>query len=89
MSVEDQERYNFEIVQAIFNGESVRYQCRPCFVCKESAEVIMKRDDYEFWQGPEKPHVQIAFPHMSAGERELLISGTHPECWEELYEGDD
>jgi hypothetical protein len=28
---------------------------------------------------------QNAFPHMSDGEREMLITGTHPECWEKLF----
>jgi hypothetical protein len=31
-------------------------------------------------------YVQDAFPYLSAPEREQLISGTHPKCWDEMFE---
>ena len=31
--------------------------------------------------------VQELFPQMSASEREVLISGTHGECWEAMFGG--
>jgi hypothetical protein len=35
---------------------------------------------------------QVAFPNMPADQREMLISGTHPVCWDmmmaELQEED-
>jgi hypothetical protein len=33
--------------------------------------------------------IQQAWPEADAGTRELLISGTHPACWEELWKDDD
>lgn len=30
-------------------------------------------------------HVQEAFPDMNIGLREQIISGTHPECWDEMF----
>lgn len=37
-------------------------------------------------------HAQVAFPYMSPGDREFLISGCSPEGWDELmkiiHEGD-
>lgn len=29
--------------------------------------------------------VQDAFPDLTAPEREQIVSGTHPECWEEMF----
>jgi len=33
----------------------------------------------------EGENIQHAFPDMSAGDREVLISGTHPACWDKLF----
>lgn len=35
--------------------------------------------------GYQRVNVQQALPHWSAEARELLVSGTHPECWEQLF----
>ena len=29
--------------------------------------------------------VQDAFPNLNIDEREQIISGTHPQCWDELF----
>lgn len=55
----------------------------PCVVCNKSSEVELDREQYEQWQSG--MHVQAAFPEMSAEDREILISGTHPECWDILW----
>ena len=33
--------------------------------------------------------VQLAFPAMSADQREMLISGTHPACWTAMFAEDE
>ncbi|MFD1736091.1 hypothetical protein ACFSCX_05885 [Bacillus salitolerans] len=30
-------------------------------------------------------HVQVAFPHVKASVREVLISGTCEDCWNKLF----
>jgi hypothetical protein len=32
--------------------------------------------------------IQRAFPNMTADQREMLITGTHPECWETMFADD-
>lgn len=32
---------------------------------------------------------QEAFPHLSADEREFIISGIHPDEWNELFGNED
>jgi len=54
-----------------------------CMVCGEHAEVTVYEDDYVEWA--EGKHAQAAFPYLEASEREKVISGTHPECWDDLF----
>lgn len=36
-----------------------------------------------------KKNVQDAFPEMEPDKRELLISGICPECWKQMWGGED
>jgi hypothetical protein len=65
--------------------QMVTVVCRPCAVCGKQAEVSMTADQFGRWLAGE--HVQNVLPSMPAPERELLISGTHPACWNKLYKG--
>ena len=58
----------------------------PCVLCKKGGEVTMPRAAYfRFTQGA---MVQDAWPQGSDDEREQLINGTHPECFDILF-GDE
>jgi hypothetical protein len=58
----------------------------PCINCEKHSEVTV---DFEAWaKWSAGALIQDAFPHFSPEERELLKSGTHPECWDALF-GDD
>lgn len=54
-----------------------------CMHCHKDGLVTMPLDAYEKWQGGE--YIQRAWPEGSAGEREQLINGTHPECFEAMF----
>jgi len=66
-------------------ADTVKMRTPPCIVCKESTVVVLDKDKFDLWQSGVL--VQNAFPHMTPSERELLITGTHPECWEKMFEG--
>lgn len=34
-------------------------------------------------------HVQHAFPELNADEREMVLTGTHTKCWDEMMMDDD
>lgn len=57
-----------------------------CPFCGCINEVAVNEDDYWDWQ--DGALVQDAFPYLSADEREMLISGICPDCWERTF-GDD
>lgn len=59
-----------------------------CNMCQQPATVEnVSVDALQRWRAGE--HIQNAFPDMSAGDREILISGTHDECWNKLFPPDD
>jgi hypothetical protein len=51
-----------------------------CIWCSETAIVKVPHSAYLKWLDGES--AQYAFKDMSADDRELLISGTHPKCWD-------
>ena len=58
-----------------------------CPFCGRANEVEVNEDDYFDWD--DGKHAQDAFPYLSANEREMLISGICPTCWERTFGGDD
>lgn len=66
--------------------EIVVIKCPKCPVCGLSGMVIAPLSAWnEYANGM---HVQNAFPMLNADQREMIVSGTHSKCWDELW-GDD
>ena len=71
-------------------SDTIVVKTKPCCVCDQYEVWSLDRQAVESWQSGE--YIQKAFPNMSAEDREILISGTHPACWNKLFpeeEGDD
>jgi len=63
----------------------VRLELSPqCFQCGRKFEFNVNADDYWRWGNGEL--IQSAMPYLSESERELLISKTCGECFDELCE---
>lgn len=59
-----------------------------CPYCQTATLVFVNEADYLRWCDGEL--AQNAFPYLSADEREQLISGICPSCWDDMfYVGDD
>lgn len=54
-----------------------------CPFCGHVNSIFVNENDYFDWQDGEL--VQNAFPYLSADEREMLISGICPDCWEKMF----
>jgi hypothetical protein len=65
------------------------YTCQPCMVCKQRSVLELDQDLIDKLKDPNRPTIQSIVPDMDADQRELLISGTHPECWDKMFEGMD
>ena len=55
----------------------------PCPRCGERGEVPCEfPQQYYYWL--DGMFVQDAFPNMTIDQREQLISGYHPDCWNQM-----
>lgn len=59
-----------------------------CPVCGISTVMLVDEIAYERWQSREIL-IQQAFPDMTLGERELMKTGFHPQCWDSLFTEED
>ena len=58
-----------------------------CPFCGKESYVTVFADDFEAWQAGGL--VQDCFPYLSADEREILVSGICPTCWEQMFGAED
>ena len=54
-----------------------------CPFCGRGNEVEVNEIDYLDWSDGEL--AQVAFPYLNANEREMLISGICPTCWDKMF----
>lgn len=55
-----------------------------CRVCKMQKELKVSKKAYEDWKNGQL--IQIAFPDLSADDRELLMSGICGKCFDKMFE---
>jgi hypothetical protein len=55
----------------------------PCVECKQIHKLTVKEQDYREWE--KGKHAQDAFPYLSAGDREMLLSQVCPTCFDEMF----
>lgn len=56
-----------------------------CPFCGKAQFIAVNEADYWDWQDGEL--AQNAFPYLSADQREAIISGICPDCWESMFGG--
>ena len=64
-------------------NDMIRYLCPKCVECGKQATLMISKAQLVKWL--EGDYIQVAMPQLSADDRELIISGTHPKCFEELF----
>lgn len=71
----------------IKDGASWRFRAT-CPLCGKPAEVRgIRKSAYDWWR--RGAFVQVAFPDLTAGEREILVSGTHGGCFDAAFPEED
>lgn len=58
-----------------------------CPICGKESYVYVSAKDFEAWQTGGL--AQDCFPYLSTDERESLISGICPTCWEQMFAAED
>ena len=56
---------------------------RVCPHCHKLQTIEVQVSQYNRWMAGE--NIQIAFPDLTADQREILISGICPECWDKIF----
>lgn len=66
----------------------VSVETKPCMHCGLSSKVEMTaQQHYRYYE--QREFVQNVFPDWTPDQRELLISGTHPACWDAMFPEED
>ena len=58
---------------------------RTCPKCRKDSVLEVSAKAYLAWQ--RGTLIQRAFPDMAPEQREILITGLHPACWKEIFQG--
>ena len=64
---------------------------KECIHCGQTGTLMVDEEKYrEFKQTPKhlRRLIQDIFPEHSKEEREQLMTGVHPECFEEMFRGE-
>jgi hypothetical protein len=71
------------VINAVPRTGTVRVRTPACPLCHKVTELELNEDAVHRYLEGEM--AQRAFPSMTADERELIISGTHSKCWDEIF----
>lgn len=58
-----------------------------CPICHCDTYLTVDAEEYARWQAGEL--IQVAMPGLDADEREMLISGICPICWDDMFSEED
>lgn len=66
----------------------INIQCR---MCTRQWEVPITEEQYQEWKTNRRnsPLIQDHFPDLNANQRELILSNTCPDCWDDLWKEED
>jgi len=66
---------------------SVIFTTPSCIVCAQTSVITLEKKELE--RILEGEHIQNVLSHRTADERELIITGTHSECWDSFMSNED
>jgi len=58
-----------------------------CVFCGKEHITHLDKVKLQRWRAGER--IQLVFPEMSSDDREILISGTCPQCWSDHLEAEE
>lgn len=61
----------------------IEISTKSCMMCNKKGTVNVDVEGYELYSSGVM--VQDAFPELSDDVREMIITGTHPECWDAMF----
>lgn len=70
-------------IHKVFDNGVTRIKTPNCMRCGQPSLMDVKTTSLKKWQ--QGMFIQDAFPELSAPERENILTGTHPGCWDEMF----
>lgn len=67
--------------------DEVEFITFPCIRCGKREVLHVSQSGWKKWK--EGAFIQDAFPDLPVDEREQMMTGTHPECWKEMFPDDE
>ena len=58
-----------------------------CLHCNQENLIVLDFESLESWNAGD--FIQQAFSYLNVDQRELIQTGTHPECWNDMFESND
>jgi len=56
-----------------------------CVVCEKPKQLTITTEQLRELTRPDRRNIQFVLPDLSRAQRELLITGTCGDCWNELF----
>jgi hypothetical protein len=63
------------------------YRTPQCVICSKASTLHLEEKSLKAWQAGTS--IQTAFPELETSTRELIQTGIHEACWEDLFEPED
>lgn len=58
-------------------------ETKACMICHKRSKITIPTEALRRWN--EGAFIQVAWPDSTPEEREMLITGTHPDCWDAAF----
>jgi hypothetical protein len=69
-------------------GDEVEVHTQPCMGCNKREKLTIPKAGYDAWI-VEGEYIQVALPDLTPEERELILTGIHPKCWDDMFPEED
>ena len=73
-------KYNFSSTDSIVEQVILN---NTCIHCGEANQITLDAVALANWRNREL--IQNVFPNLNYQQREIIQTGIHPECWEEMF----
>jgi hypothetical protein len=65
----------------------VEFETKPCPLCGNTSKIMVDRVALQSFQAG--AFAQEVWPNWAGDQRELMITGTHPDCWDKIFEEEE
>jgi len=62
--------------------DTIEVETKACPRCGQFTFLTVSKAGYEAWDNGRGVFIQVALPELSEDEREMLLTGYDPECWD-------